>query len=117
MKTSSESSRSAMRPEYLAEFEAAGIPPPPDLPLRHDGRQAETVLRPTRQGPSVWTRKIILPQPGTTSADRMTSDVAAIIGGLLIVLRIAIIPLIIVGALVAGMLAAERKSRCCGGSW
>jgi hypothetical protein len=117
VKTSSESSRSAMRAEYLAEFEAAGIRPPADLPLRHEGRQAEIALGASEQVPSGRVRKIILPPPGATRADLLASDFVAIGGGLFIVLRIAVMALVAMGALVAGMLAAERRGRRRGGSW
>ena len=99
MKTSSVSFRSAMRPEYLAEFEAAGVAPPSDVPLRD---QAETRVENR-------TRKVILADPGI-SDNVVAANLAAVAVGMLQLLLLA--SMLAIGmmiAVVAGFVKASRK--------
>jgi hypothetical protein len=75
-----------MRPEYLAEFHAAGVEPYSRGELRD---QPETVREPAIQIQHLRTRKVILSRPAQSNADPMASNLAGIAVGLLIVLAIA----------------------------
>ena len=99
MKTSSVSFRSAMRPEYLAEFEQAGVAPPSDLPLRD---QVETRVENR-------TQKVILTDPGI-SDNVVAANLAAVAVGMLQLLLLA--SMLAIGmmiAVVAGFVKASRK--------
>ena len=106
MKTSSVSFRSAMRPEYLAEFEAAGVAPPPDLPLRG---QVEPLQEPVVQIQRSVTRKVILADPGI-SGNVVAENLAAVLGGtLMLLLWSAKIVIIVYAAMIIGFIRASRR--------
>ena len=106
MKMSSASYRSAMRPEYLSEFEEAGIVPPSDLMLRG---QVEPLQEPVVQIQRSVTRKVILADPGT-SGNVVAENLAAVLGGtLMLLLCAAKIVIIVYAAMIIGFIRASRR--------
>ena len=106
MKTSSACCRSAMRPEYLAEFEAAGVAPPSDLPLRD---QAEAFREPAVRIQQSVTRKVILAGP-ELSGNVVAMNLAAVaVGTLKLLLWAMMIAVGIYAAMISGFLRASRK--------
>src|SRR5258705_10740705 len=97
-----------MRPEYLAEFEAAGVTPPSDLPLRD---QAAPRWKPAIPIPQAATCKVILKHPGI-SGNVVAENLAAIaVGTLKLLLMATIITVGIFAAVITGFVRGSRKGR------
>jgi len=104
--TSSESSRSVMRPEYLAEFEAAGVAPPSDLLLRD---QVEPLPAPATHIQRSATRKVILMDP-RISANVVVENIAVVaVGTLKLLLSVMMIAIGMYAAIIIGFMSASRK--------
>jgi hypothetical protein len=106
VKTSSVSFRSAMRPEYLAEFEAAGVAPPSDLLLWD---QVEAFREPAARIQQSAIRKVILAGP-ELSGNAIAVNLAAVaVGTLKLLLWAMMIAIGIYLAMITGFIRASRK--------
>jgi hypothetical protein len=111
VKTSSVCSRSAMRPEYLAEFEAAGLDPHAGAAVERPiiAQESAARARPLR------TTKVILSQPAPqiTSAEvaGVVCDVFKLIWYLLLVSLSPLIIAVWIASVVAGGSRAGRRRR------
>ena len=127
MTTSSPYCRSEMRPEYLAEFEAAGVPPysqvrfPPPSYKAH--RHEEAAQRPYLiassapadheiQCEATRSRKVIFDAPGRYATSAVAANVAAIVLGVGIAFVVGfVIPMMLVFAFLRGVTKASRRGR------
>ena len=104
MKTSSPYCRSEMRPEYLAEFEAAGVPPYSQV--------AFPAPMPPIQPERRTTRKVILEtSTSAPTADPVGQNLAAIVVGASLVFIIGLFLPIMVLAFMGGIMKASRRGR------
>jgi hypothetical protein len=109
VKTSWVPSRSEMRPEYLAEFEAAGIDP---RSIAVWGQWANTVEESVTHVAQRRTRKVILSQPTLQPASR---DPLGIVGNIFskfwFLLLLSLSPLVIAVWIVQAVTAVNRGGR------
>ena len=104
MKMSSPYCRSEMRPEYLAEFEAAGIPPYSQV--------AFPVETPTLLAEPARTRKVILDRPTQDSGDGVAENLAAIVAGMAMLFAVALaLPMAFLFGVISANRRANRRSR------
>lgn len=106
MKTSSQYCRSEMRPEYLAEFEEAGIPPYSQVAFPVEATDAPPIER-------VRTRKVILDRPmNGAPTDAVAGNLAAVVFGVAVLFVVAVyVPAALFFAMMAGFLKANRRGR------
>ena len=105
MKMSSPYCRSEMRPEYLAEFEAAGVPPYCQVSF-----PTPVTARPPEQ---LRTRKVILETSARTlERDPVGSSLAAAVAGAAWVFLVGFaLPMVIALAFLGGILKAGTGRR------
>ena len=104
MKTSSPYCRSEMRPEYLAEFDAAGVAPYCQVSF--------PTPVPARQPEQRRARKVILDSPSRAiNHDPVGSNLAAVVLGVAWVMLIGLLPMVLTLAFLRGILKAGRGRR------
>lgn len=109
MTTWSECSHSAMRPEYLAEFLEAGVPPGSAAELRDQIETDRDVVPNVQPG---RTRKVIISQPARSADGLEAGSFAAIVVGLILVLVVAtFLPLVVLAMLGAVAGGGRRRRR------
>jgi hypothetical protein len=106
VKTSSDCSRSVMRPEYIAEFEEAGVDPYSSVTLTD---RLETLPEPAKNIQRPRTRKVILSQPQRSNNDGLASNDGGGAAGLLwILVIVTFFPLIIMVGIARAAMAVKR---------
>ena len=127
MTTSLPYCHSETRPEHLAEFETAGVPPYSQVsfpaPGYQEQREEATVVpryskaslpAPGSQGQREVsrTRKVILDAPEKYASGALGANVAAIVVGVGVVFAVAfIVPMMFMFAILRGITKANRRGR------
>jgi hypothetical protein len=116
-----------MRPEYLAEFEAAGIRPYSQAPFSgrlFEGPDDEPAIAPPYSKPPMPpaaskrqrevppTRKVILDAPARYATGAVVTNVSSIVLGLGVLFVVGfVVPMLLVFAFLRGMTKASRRGR------